>query len=181
MRVLTILPNKTTTLFAVWLSSFLSSVLFCLLFISFSPTPTKQIMFFFKWFHLFITFHVLAATPIFSLTDSSNQVSTNFLDNAKKPEVFYWMVKIRRRIHENPELRYEEFETSKLIREELDKLGIPYKYPVAVTGVIGYIGTGNSPSVALRADMGALPIQVSSILYIFFSYVWTRIFTFFLW
>ncbi|KAG5000718.1 hypothetical protein JHK87_021790 [Glycine soja] len=116
-------------------------------------------MFFFKWFHLFITFHVLAATPIFSLTDSSNQVSTNFLDNAKKPEVFYWMVKIRRRIHENPELRYEEFETSKLIREELDKLGIPYKYPVAVTGVIGYIGTGNSPSVALRADMGALPIQ----------------------
>ncbi|CAJ1951031.1 unnamed protein product [Sphenostylis stenocarpa] len=81
------------------------------------------------------------------------------MDSAKKPEVFDWMVKIRRKIHENPELRYEEFETSKLIREELDQLGIPYKHPVAVTGVIGFIGTGSSPFVALRADMDALPIQ----------------------
>ena len=117
-------------------------------------------MCFFKWFNLFIIFHVLAATPIFSLTDSSNQVSTNFLDNTNKPEVFDWMVKIRRKIHENPELRYEEVETSKLIREELDKLGISYKHPVAVTGVVGFIGTGLPPFVALRADMDALPMQV---------------------
>ncbi|KAK7381721.1 hypothetical protein VNO80_00268 [Phaseolus coccineus] len=116
-------------------------------------------MIFKMWFHLFILFYVLSATPISSLTDSSNILSTNFLDNAKKPEVFDWMVKLRRKIHENPELLYEEFETSKLIREELDKLGIPYKHPVAVTGVIGFIGTGSSPFVALRADMDALPIQ----------------------
>ncbi|KAL5176328.1 IAA-amino acid hydrolase ILR1-like 4 [Glycine soja] len=121
---------------------------------------TKETMSSFKtWFNLFTIFYVLAATPIFSLTDSSNQLSTNFLEIAKKPEVFDWMVKIRRKIHENPELGYEEFETSKLIREELDKLGIPYKYPVAVTGVIGFIGTGKSPFVALRADMDALPVQ----------------------
>jgi len=111
------------------------------------------------WFNLFIIFLASAATPIFSLTDSSNQLSTNYLENAKKPEVFDWMVKIRRKIHENPELGYEEFETSKLIREELDKLGISYKHPVAVTGVIGYIGTGSSPFVAIRTDMDALPIQ----------------------
>ncbi|KAH9622614.1 hypothetical protein KSS87_002663 [Heliosperma pusillum] len=55
------------------------------------------------------------------------------------------MVKIRRKVHENPELGFEEFETSKVIREELDKLGVNYKYPVAVTGVLGYIGTGKPP------------------------------------
>lgn len=70
------------------------------------------------------------------------------------------MVGIRRKIHENPELGYEEFETSKLIRTELDKMGITYKYPVAVTGVIGFIGTGGPPFVAVRADMDALPMQV---------------------
>lgn len=146
--------------------------LFCLYyFTSFHSLKhqTQVIMCSFKtWFNLFIIFLASAATPIFSLTDSSNQVSTNFLDNTNKPEVFDWMVKIRRKIHENPELRYEEVETSKLIREELDKLGISYKHPVAVTGVIGFIGTGGSPFVAVRADMDALPIQVSWILCLIF-------------
>ncbi|RDX58106.1 IAA-amino acid hydrolase ILR1-like 4, partial [Mucuna pruriens] len=116
-------------------------------------------MSFFNWVNWFIVFHVFAVTPFFSLTDSSKQLPTNFLDTAKKPEVFDWMVRIRRKIHENPELGYEEFETSKLIREELDNLGIPYKHPVAITGVIAFIGTGTSPFVAIRADMDALPMQ----------------------
>lgn len=70
-----------------------------------------------------------------------------------------YMVGIRRAIHENPELGYEEFETSKLIRAELDKLGISYKHPIAVTGVVGYVGTGKGPFVALRADMDALAME----------------------
>ncbi|XP_076888054.1 IAA-amino acid hydrolase ILR1-like 4 [Bidens hawaiensis] len=87
------------------------------------------------------------------------EISNGFLEIAKKDEVFDWMVGIRRRIHENPELGYEEFETSKIIREELDQLGIGYKYPVAVTGVVGFIGSGEPPFVAIRADMDALPMQ----------------------
>ncbi|XP_057455276.1 IAA-amino acid hydrolase ILR1-like 4 [Lotus japonicus] len=115
----------------------------------------------FNRFHFFIIIlQVFATIPILSLADSSsltpNQLFTNFLDTAKNPELFDWMVTIRRKIHQFPELGYEEFQTSEVIRTELDKLGIPYKHPVAVTGVIGFIGTGNSPFVALRADMDAL-------------------------
>ncbi|MCL7043106.1 hypothetical protein MKW94_007912 [Papaver nudicaule] len=78
---------------------------------------------------------------------------------ANLPETLEWMKKIRREIHENPELAYEEFETSAIIRRELDKLGIAYQWPVARTGVVAKIGSGFPPFVALRADMDALPIQ----------------------
>ncbi|KAD3067408.1 hypothetical protein E3N88_35288 [Mikania micrantha] len=70
------------------------------------------------------------------------------------------MLKIRRKIHENPELGYQEFETSKISIEELNKLGILYKHPVAVTGVVGFVGSGEPPFVTLRADMDALSLQV---------------------
>jgi IAA-amino acid hydrolase len=70
-----------------------------------------------------------------------------------------WIINIRRELHEHPELMYEEFKTSELIRRELDKLKIPYKHPVAETGVLASIGNGNGPCVALRADMDALPIH----------------------
>ncbi|WOL20390.1 IAA-amino acid hydrolase ILR1-like 1 [Canna indica] len=85
--------------------------------------------------------------------------AVGFLQRAKEPDFFDWMVGVRRRIHENPELGYEEHETSKLIRKELDALKISYRHPVAVTGVVGYIGTGKPPFVALRADMDALAMQ----------------------
>ena len=70
-----------------------------------------------------------------------------------------WIIEIRRELHKHPELMYEEFKTSELIRRELDQLDIPYKSPIAKTGVLATIGNGKGPCVALRADMDALPIH----------------------
>lgn len=85
-------------------------------------------------------------------------LSRQLLESARETEFFHWM-KIRRRIHENPELAFEEHETSQLIRTELDSLGIGYSWPIAKTGLVASIGTGAQPWFALRADMDALPIQ----------------------
>ncbi len=70
-----------------------------------------------------------------------------------------WIVDLRREFHRHPELMYEEVETSKHVRATLDELNISYRYPMAETGVAAVVGTGESPCIALRADMDALPIQ----------------------
>ena len=67
--------------------------------------------------------------------------------------------KIRRALHEHPELGGEEWETSKRIQEELTNADIPFKTGFAKTGVLGIIeGDGEGGTVALRADIDALPI-----------------------
>lgn len=118
-----------------------------------------------KWVSfVLILLHLLNSSLITSsssLTSNGlSQIPSKFLTLAKRDDFSDWMVGIRRKIHENPELGFEEVETSKLVRTELEKMGVSYKYPVAVTGVIGYVGTGQAPFVALRADMDALSMQV---------------------
>ncbi|GIM29539.1 amidohydrolase [Clostridium polyendosporum] len=73
------------------------------------------------------------------------------------------LIKIRRDLHENPELGFEEWKTSEKIKSFLKSEGIPYM-AVAKTGVCGIIeGTAEGASegkvIALRADIDALPIQ----------------------
>ena len=69
-------------------------------------------------------------------------------------------IAIRQHLHANPELSYQEFETSKFIQAKLQNIGIPFEV-IATTGVVGII-KGKNPEtrvIALRADMDALPIQ----------------------
>ncbi|MCR6722530.1 MAG: M20 family metallopeptidase [Chitinophagaceae bacterium] len=68
-------------------------------------------------------------------------------------------IAMRRHLHANPEVSFQEQETSAFIKAELDKLNIPWQ-SMANTGVVGII-KGNLPggrTIALRADMDALPI-----------------------
>jgi amidohydrolase len=69
-------------------------------------------------------------------------------------------IEVRHHLHANPELSYQEFETSKFVQSKLKELGIPFEVK-ATTGVVGLI-KGKNPDkriIALRADMDALPIK----------------------
>jgi amidohydrolase len=75
---------------------------------------------------------------------------------AEVRNLFGEMLEIRRHIHQNPELSFEEFETAKFIENKLNSYGIESKR-MAQTGVVALIGKGQS-CIALRADIDALPI-----------------------
>ncbi len=72
-----------------------------------------------------------------------------------------WIRDIRRRLHQYPELGFEEHRTAGFIAEKLKELNIPYQAGVAKTGIIATIGRDGpgAPCIALRADMDGLPIQ----------------------
>ena len=70
------------------------------------------------------------------------------------------VVAVRRHIHANPELAFQEFGTADFIASKLEQYGIPYEKNVAKTGIVGFIeGKKKDKVIALRADMDALPIK----------------------
>ena len=70
-----------------------------------------------------------------------------------------YMVALRRTLHGQPELSFQEQGTCQLVQEELRKMNIPFEV-VGDYGVVATIeGADTSHMVALRADMDALPIQ----------------------
>ncbi|WP_226703917.1 amidohydrolase [Microbulbifer elongatus] len=72
-----------------------------------------------------------------------------------KQNVIEW----RRHLHQNPELGNREFETAKYITQHLKSLGMEVETGVAHTGVVGLLKGGKpGPTIALRADMDALPV-----------------------
>lgn len=71
-----------------------------------------------------------------------------------------YLIQKRRQFHQNPELGFQEFETSKVIKSELESFGYEVISNIAGTGVVGLLkGDHDSPVIMLRFDMDALPIQ----------------------
>lgn len=82
----------------------------------------------------------------------------NIIDNIESKTI-----QTRREIHQNPELEFEEFKTSELICKRLEEIGVSYTKNIAKTGVVAIIkGNGDGKTIALRADMDALPLEEKS-------------------
>ena len=66
----------------------------------------------------------------------------------------------RRDFHQHPELSFQEIRTAGIVAEELQTLGMEVQTGVGKTGVVAILeGAQDGPTVLLRADMDALPIQ----------------------
>src|SRR5688500_14210024 len=70
------------------------------------------------------------------------------------------LVELRKRLHEHPELAFEEHETAKAVSGFLKKLGIPFRSGVGKTGIVALLeGSAPGRTIGIRADMDALPID----------------------
>jgi amidohydrolase len=77
------------------------------------------------------------------------------LDARELPKVIAW----RRDLHEHPELGNRETRTAKIVADQLRRLGLTVETGVAHTGVVALLRGGRpGPTVAVRADMDALPV-----------------------
>lgn len=93
----------------------------------------------------------MALTPAALAQDTQTQSISSELEQ----RVIDW----RRDIHQNPELSNREFRTASVVAEHLQALGMEVQTEVAHTGVVGMLKGGKpGPTIALRADMDALPV-----------------------
>jgi len=71
-----------------------------------------------------------------------------------------WLIKIRRQFHKNPELSFKEHATTAAIVNILKQFNVDVRTFNNVTGAVGLLkGAQDGPTIGLRADIDALPIQ----------------------
>lgn len=94
---------------------------------------------------------------LFSNFATAQDMSVSINNSTAKimPQVVEW----RRHLHQYPELSNREFKTAKYVEDNLRKLGLEIKTGIAKTGVVAILkGAQPGPTIALRADMDALPV-----------------------
>ena len=95
---------------------------------------------------------------LFSLPLYGNDLKTQL--ESDLPTLMGKVVEWRHDIHQHPELSNREFRTAKKVADHLRSLDIKVETGIAYTGVVGYIEGGlEGPTIALRADMDALPVE----------------------
>lgn len=83
----------------------------------------------------------------------------NILNKVDDQALANQLIEVRRNLHKEPELAYEEFKTTEKIRNWLTDANISILDLPLQTGLIAEIGQGNGPVVAIRCDIDALPIE----------------------
>src|SRR4051812_3730203 len=96
--------------------------------------------------------------------DHNPQVEVNMADQASVvlsalDSVRTWQEDVYRALHAHPELSHQEQETAATAAARLRDAGCEVHVGVGGTGVVGVLRNGDGPSVLLRADMDALPVQ----------------------
>jgi amidohydrolase len=101
---------------------------------------------------------LLIVCAVLCCSDAVAQSSANDLDAAAKamqPKIISW----RRDLHAHPELSNREVRTSQFVAKQLSSLGLQVKTGIGLTGVAALLkGAQRGPTIALRADMDALPV-----------------------
>ena len=96
----------------------------------------------------------LLAVPLTAQQDFSRLIS------GKSTEIEAQVIEWRRHLHANPELSNREFKTAEYVAKHLRNLGLQVETGMAHTGVVGLLDTRKpGPTIALRADMDALPVR----------------------
>ncbi|WGL16030.1 amidohydrolase [Microbulbifer bruguierae] len=104
--------------------------------------------------HTLLALTIAASAVAGSSFASASTDADKYLQQTES-KVIEW----RRHLHQNPELGNREFETAKYITAHLKSLGMEVETGIAHTGVVGFLKGGlPGPTVALRADMDALPV-----------------------
>ena len=76
------------------------------------------------------------------------------------PELYDYAVSLYRRLHQIPEIGFDLPKTVAEVKKELEALDIPYSEAFGQCSLVGYLGhKENVPTLGLRADMDALPVQ----------------------
>ncbi len=106
---------------------------------------------------------LLAAALMFSVNAGASETPESALEQQIRRDtaaIQSQLIEWRRDIHQHPELGEQETRTAKLVADHLEKLGLEVTTGVGRTGVVGILRGGKpGRTVALRADMDALPVK----------------------
>ena len=85
--------------------------------------------------------------------------SANDIQAKKIIKMENYAINIRREIHERPEVGFDLENTLSIVRRELDKMGVEYTEKYGKSSIVATIGEREGYTLAIRADMDALPIE----------------------